>query len=422
VSPPLADRTIEHVTCLGCGCACDDIAVMVEQDRITAVRNACALGEAWFGDGRVPGETHVQGRTVPLERAVNAAARLLTAAERPLVYVAADVSCEAQRAAVAIADRLRAALDALGGSAAEGILAAQRRGRAGATLGEIRQRADVIVFWAVDPADRYPRYASRYAVSPRGLQATEGRSSRTVIAVDVGPSRGPDDADTRVTIAPGDEVDSLGVMRAIVQGRLGADDERFRPATELARRLLQARYVALVADGEPGLNPPPDADRAEALLGLAQALNGPTRCALSTLRGGGNRAGADQVLTWQTGFPYAVDFARGYPAYRPRGAGGTAAELVTAGEIDAALVVGAAASVPESVARGLGRVATVVIGPRASAAPFAAAVAIDTGVAGIHEGGLAFRMDDVPLPLRPALPGPRAAAATMQALREALES
>src|SRR2546430_11904566 len=44
--------------------------------------------------------------------------------------------------------------------------AAQRRGRAGATLGEIRQRADVIVFWAVDPADRYPRYASRYAVEP----------------------------------------------------------------------------------------------------------------------------------------------------------------------------------------------------------------------------------------------------------------
>jgi hypothetical protein len=27
----------------------------------------------------------------------------------------------------------------------------------------------------------------------------------------------------------------------------------------------------------------------------------------------------------------------------------------------------------------------------------------DTGVAGIHEGGMALRMDDVPLPLRPSL-------------------
>jgi len=239
-----------------------------------------------------------------------------------------------------------------------------------------------------------------------------------VIAVDVGPSRGPNDADARVTIAPEDEVDALGVMRATVQHRWGGDDARFQPAAELARRLMQARYIALVADGEPG-PAPSDPDRAEALVALAQALNGPTRCALSTLRGGGNRAGADQVLTWQTGFPCAVDFARGYPEYRPDGGG--AAALVAAGEIDAALVVGAAASVPEGIARGLARVPTVVIGPRASAAPFPAAVAIDTGVAGIHEGGLAFRMDDVPLPLRPVLAGPRAAAATMHALREALE-
>jgi len=412
-------RTVAHVTCLGCGCACDDITVVVERDRIASLVNACPLGQTWFGDGTVPEESRVKGRAGSLQRALTEATKLLTGAKRPLIYVAADVSCEAQREAVAIADRLRAALDTwAGGSAAGGVLAAQRRGRAGATLGEIRQRADVIVFWAVDPADRYPRYASRYAVEPRGLEAPEGRKSRTVIAVDVGPSRGPDDADTRVTIAPEDEVDALGVMRATVQNRWGGDDARFQPAAELGRRLMQARYVALVADGEPGLAPS-DPDRAEALVALAQALNGPTRCALSTLRGGGNRAGAEQVLTWQTGFPCAVDFARGYPEYRPHGGG--AAALVATGEVDAALVVGAAASVPEGIARGLGRVPTVVIGPRASAAPFPAAVAIDTGVAGIHEGGLAFRMDDVPLPLRPVLAGPRAAAATIHALREALE-
>jgi formylmethanofuran dehydrogenase subunit B len=51
----------------------------------------------------------------------------------------------------------------------------------------------------------------------------------------------------------------------------------------------------------------------------------------------------------------------------------------------------------------------VVIGPWASEAQPAAEVAIDTGVAGIHEGGMAFRMDDIPLPLRPSLPGPASA-------------
>src|SRR5439155_244963 len=160
-------------------------------------------------------------------------------------------------------------------SAAPAVLAAQRRGRAGATLGEIRQRADLVVFWAVDPSGRYPRYGSRYAVDPRGVAAPQGRQSRTLVAVDVGENLGPADANGRVAIAPGDEVDSLEVMRATVQGRAVGEDARFRPAVELARRMTGVRYVVIVADGEPGVTPV-DPARAEALVTLAQALNGPT--------------------------------------------------------------------------------------------------------------------------------------------------
>ena len=57
-----------------------------------------------------------------------------------------------------------------------------------------------------------------------------------------------------------------------------------------------------------------------------------------------------------------------------------------------------------------------VIGPRASESPLAGATAlIDTGVAGIHEGGTAIRMDDVPLPLRPSIAGRRSAADVVRA-------
>ena len=414
----MTDRTVANVTCLGCGCACDDIAVAVEQGRIAEARNACPLGVAWFGDGTIPAETRVNGRTVSLEQALTEGARLLTGAKRPLVFLAGDVSCETQREAVAIADRLHAAIDSLAATAATAVLAAQRRGRAGATLGEIRQRADLVVFWAVDPGARYPRYGPRYVVEPRGVAAPQGRKSRMLIAVDVGASRGPADADGRVALAPTDEVDGLEVIRAAVQGRVVEDGERFRSVVELARRMTAARYVAIVADSEPGLVPA-DPARAEALVTLAQALNGPTRCALSTLRGGGNRSGADAVLTWQTGFPFAVDFARGYPSYEPRGG---AAALLDGAEVDAALVIGAPATLPESMAAGLARVRSVVIGPRASAATFQPAVAVDTGLAGIHEGGTAFRMDDVPLPLRPSIDGARAALVTVRALRDRLSA
>src|SRR5256884_8489922 len=97
------------------------------------------------------------------------------------------------------------------------------------------------------------------------------------------------------------------------------------------------------------------------------------------LRGGGNRSGADAVLTWQTGFPFAVDFGRGYPTYRPHAG---AAERLAGGEVDAALVIGAPATLPGSVARGLAAVAPGAIGPPARAAGWETPVAGDTRVAG----------------------------------------
>jgi len=84
-------------------------------------------------------------------------------------------------------------------------------------------------------------------------------------------------------------------------------------------------------------------------------------------------------------------------------------------------IVGAPACVPVDL-RGMmaGVASAVVIGPRASESVFAErGIVIDTGVAGIHEAGTAVRMDEVALRLRSVLPGPRAAAPLVRALREA---
>lgn len=410
------NRELPHVTCLGCGCVCDDILLTVRDDRIVHAERACPLGVAWFGDGRVPGAVRVEGRESDVERALDAAAALVHSARgRLLVFLADDISCEAQRAAVAIADRLGAMTDGVvSETAAAGILAGQRRGRASCTLGEIRNRADLLVFWGTDPDEQYPRYTSRYAVYPPGLYVPRGRRGRTVVSVSVGADRGPDDADLRIALTPEDEVPALAALRARLLNRIIGDASALSPELmQLAGRMTASRYVAIVSDGEPGAERRRP-ERVEALITLVQTLNGPTRASLSILRGGGNRSGAEAVLTWQTGFPFAVDFSRGAPRYRPDRRAG---ELLEAGAIAAALVVGNPASVPANLRAGLGAVSTVVIGPRASEAPFPAGVAIDTGVAGIHEAGIAYRMDDIPLPLEAALAGPRSAAETLESLR-----
>ena len=420
-------------TCLGCGCACDDIDLKVEDNRIVEARHACPLGVTWFGDGRVPARARVAGRDTSIDESVAAAARLLTTSARPLVYLAPDISCETQRTGIALADALRATLDTVTSSTAmPSLLAAQELGRAGATLGEIRNRADIVAFWAVDPSLRYPRYWTRYAPEPAGLYV-EGRASRTVIAVDIGDDRGPADADIRISIAPEDEVATLTMARAAVTG----DALRLHPSTSargalsiaegqadgvipadaghharasdaLIAALVHGRYVAIVADAEPDdLDIGRDPGCAAALIALAQALNGVTRCALSTLRAGGNRTGADAFLTSQTGYPAAVDFARGYPRYRPHDTG---IARLARGAIDAAVVIGSAALLPPAALASLARVPCALIGPRATESTLGSVeAAIDTAVVGIHEAGTALRMDDVPLPLRAALSGPPAA-------------
>jgi formylmethanofuran dehydrogenase subunit B len=410
-------RIVENAVCLGCGCACDDIAVVVDGGRITEARNACPLGLRWFGDGALPGAV-LGGRSAAIEEVIGEIADILRSARAPLVYLAPDLTSEAQRASVAIADQLHAFIDGVtSATASEGILAAQRRGRAGATLGEIRNRADLLVFWAVDPALGYPRFQSRYAPDPAGVHVPNGRADRTVIAVDVGAQRGPNDADVRIQMTAEEESLFCASLRGCLAGRTFGGAPILARVTELATRLNRAKYAVIVTDGESASPTAASSMRASSLIALTQALNATTRGSLCTLRAGGNRNGADTVLSWQTGFPMAVDFARGAPAYTPEDA--TLSRLAR-GAFDAVLLIGATMSLPDTLTGALRGVRTIAIGPRASESAVDASIRIDTGVASIHESGIAFRTDDIPLSLRAVLPTPRDTASLLKALGSAI--
>ena len=414
----MTDSRVEHVTCLGCGCGCDDIAVTIREGRIIETTPPCPVSKAWFGDGSVPWEVLYDGNRVPVDAALaEAAAILLRARGRLLVHIGGDLSTQAQRKAVMLADLLGATVDtATSSTAAGGILAAQRRGRATATLGEVRNRGDVLLFWGTDPAKRYPRFHSRYAPDPSGTQVPNGRTDRFVIGVGIGSDKAPANADVSLALEPAEEIAALSLMRAAVVGEFpGTPSAPFKAALDLVPLLTRARYAVLIHDAEPS-EQPRDPLRVEALIALTQAVNGPTRAALVSLRAGGNRSGAESVLTWQTGFPFAVDHSRGYPRYTPEGRG---LDRLERGGFSAVLLVGT--SVMDSGATvALGGIDTVVIGPGASRAGFATRIAIDTGVAGIHETGTGYRMDDVPLPLRPPLPAQRSTVETLDALSGAI--
>ena len=106
-------QTITSVTCLGCGCACDDIDVVLDAGRITATHRACELGVAWFEQAQLSGPSRIDGRPASEDDALSALAALLKSAATPLIYLAPELSCDAQREAVALADVLGAAIDSV---------------------------------------------------------------------------------------------------------------------------------------------------------------------------------------------------------------------------------------------------------------------------------------------------------------------
>jgi formylmethanofuran dehydrogenase subunit B len=138
----------------------------------------------------------------------------------------------------------------------------------------------------------------------------------------------------------------------------------------------------------------------EALLRLVEDLNDFTRFTARRLRIPGDVAGADSVLCWMTGFPFAVNFARGYPRYNPGDY--SANELLSRGEADACLFVGSEsyADLTPAAQQAVAHLPTIALDYPNFTPPFEATVQITTAIYGIHAPGTAYRMDEVPIPLR----------------------
>ena len=392
-------------TCAGCGCACDDIEATVADGRLIVTRT-CELGDAWFAERAAGPIASIEGRDASVDEAADAAAAILTQARAPLVYGLGQTSCEAQRQAVALADAVGAIVDPGGGSGAG--LAYQAIGSSTATFGEIRDRAELVVGWRADPAVTNPRLLGRLRLD------RAARGSRTLVVVDDRRTATAEEADAFVELDVAQDFEALWALRALV-GRAPLDRDRagdlpIEALEALAERLLGAEHVALLygdrVAGDEGI--------ALALLSLVRDLSRERHTVSLGLRREGNARGAEDVLAWQTGFPAAVSFARGYPRANPGEL--SAAVLLERGEVDAALVVASdpLAHLPAPAAQRLRELPTVVVDARATATAKAARVAFATAADGIEVAGTVHRMDGVPIPLRAPLAGERGRAGSIE--------
>ena len=358
----------------------------------------CPLGDAWLAERTYEAlpRARVDGREAAFADAVEASAAILGEARLPLVCGLGETDCESQRAAVALAEAVGAVIDPSDGAAGA---ASQAIGVSTATLGDLRDRADLVVAWRADPVASNPRLLPRLRLDRAGRAA-----ERTLVVIDAQRSATAGEADEFIELSPELDLEALWALRALagdvpldrdLAARLPLD-----ALEQLARRLRATRYGAVLHASAGYVN-------AFALLALVRDLARITHVVALPLRQEGNARGAEDVLAWQTGYPAAVSFARGHPRARPGEF--SAAGLLERGEPDAALIVGfdALRRLPPRAADNLRRIPMVVIDPRATETASAARVAFATAAAGLQREGTAHRMDGVPVTLRAPLASER---------------
>jgi formylmethanofuran dehydrogenase subunit B len=132
-------------------------------------------------------------------------------------------------------------------------------------------------------------------------------------------------------------------------------------------------------------------------------LNDHTRFHARRMRIPGDVTGADTVLCWQTGYPFSVNLSRAYPRYNPGEF--SANELLERKEVDACLLVGSEGieKMSSKAVEQLRNIPTIVLDHPTIHAPIDATVRFTTAVYGIHLPGTAYRMDEVPIPLKKVL-------------------
>jgi len=159
----------------------------------------------------------------------------------------------------------------------------------------------------------------------------------------------------------------------------------------------------------------------DAMYSLVSELNHHTKFACNPMRGCFNVTGANMVTTWQTGYPFAVDFSRGYPRYNPGEY--TAVDLLAREEVDAALIMGSdpASTFPLEAARHLSKIPVVTLERKETPTSMISKVVIPVATSGIETDGTAYRMDYVPLKLRKVVDPPQGVFSDAVVLRDIIE-
>lgn len=408
----------KNIICPACGAACDDIQVEFTKGAIEA-KNICKMGNGRFKVIKSSQRLRqplikLEGKLKPVswDKALEKAVDILVSAKRPLLFMGSDTSCETHEIGLMMGEYLGAVVDSdttIGNGPAA--IGTQESGKAGATEGQKKNRGDLIVYWGTNPLESMPREMSRYGVFPRGYWTRRGRFDRTIITVDPRKTLTSEVSDLHVQLKPNSDYELISALLTLLHGKTphpSVEEVTGVPIHVMEKMLYMMKNCNFgsISIGA-GLSSSIGKHRnVEIAMNLVKELNNYTKFTLGILRSHCNVAGFNQIASCMYGYPFGLDFMRGYPRYNPGEF--TTVDVLREKEVDAAFVIctDLLNQIPAECAAYLAEIPLIYL----DIAFCPTAVASDVVFPGVIDAmecdGTFYRLDDVAVHFEPFMDSP----------------
>jgi len=411
-------EVIKDVVCPFCGCVCDDGEVIVDGGHITGTKNLCRIGHAKFMHP-THGQRHLtpmmrddkgELKKVDIDTAIEESARILAEASWPLLYGWSATLCETQQKGIELAELVGGVFDNTATVChAPSILAVQNRGYPVCTLDETKNYADLIIYWGCNPMHAHPRHASRYSIYARGFFRERGKRDRTIVVVDPRKTDTAKMADIHIQPYPGTDYLIVSALRMILNGVEPQQDVIAGVPKETLYEVFDAigrHQFAMLFFGMGLTQSPGKYMNIDPAITLISDLNKHMKAVLQPMRGHYNVAGCNITAAYETGYPLAVDFSKGYPTYNPGESSAT--DMLIKEHADAMLVCGAdpGHSFPNKALEHVANIPVININPAINPTDPLSDIIIPCAFGGIEYEGTCYRMDCVAIRVKKVIDAP----------------
>lgn len=405
----------KRTTCTGCSLLCDDIIVRTDGLYIDEIIGACLKGKEKYDlitsknrllspfirkDGELIKVSH--------KKALGIAIEILKNSSKPLLYGFSTVSSQAQVNGIELAKLINGFIDSNSVICQGKVLnASKQAGMTLTTISEAINKADLLIFWGANVAESIPRLLNKVLFS-RGKFRMTGREIKTVVIIDPVKTASFGVMGVRDIALKVDTGKDIELIRALKEecctpdsipstGVAGIDKD------DLRRLLIQLTNTenGIIFIGQGIVGSSIESNAIQELLELVQMINAKQqkgRMAVMMLGGHYNMVGFDHVALSISGKNHSLQFSGNQLVETSN----TIISNINDNDFDCSLIVGSdpISHLPWKLSRKLASKPIILIDNKKSATFNVADVSIPSAITGIECGGLAYRLDHVPIELK----------------------